>query len=162
MRKSTFLSAVTIASLLALPVAAQAEQGREGQTRREGRMRPGQGGMPGGPMALRHLQLTAAQRTEIRAAMQQHRQTHGARFEELRSLRRELRQALAAEAPDLGRVEVLKQQIAASVAQTVPAQIDLQVQIAGILTAEQRQKLVDMDQRGRTGFGRRGRGVDRR
>jgi Spy/CpxP family protein refolding chaperone len=167
MRKSSFLSLVAVAFLLGLPAAIQAGHGAEEQPRRE-RLRPGAGGpsgmMMGGlsPMALRHLQLSESQRAEIRAAVQQHREAHQSQFEELRNLRRELRQALTAETADRGRIEVVKQQIAAAVAQTVPAQIDLQVHIAGILTAEQRQRLAAMEERGPAGVERRGRGPARR
>ena len=100
--KRTILSSVMVvalAALVAIPLAAQQPQGR-GMGRGAGMgMGPGGPGGPGGPMAvLRGLELTDAQREQIRAIMDAERENRPA--ERVADLDKQLQLAILADTPD--------------------------------------------------------------
>lgn len=158
-------AAVALAGVLALPVVAQEPQGRGA-----GRMGmgigqgPGGRGPGGGPMALlRGVQLTDAQREQIRAIHQEAREGAAARTKG-RELQRDLRQAILADTPDHARLETLRQAIATHQAEALAKRIDVQTRIAQVLTPEQRaqaRQRAEAGPAGRGGRGRAGRGVGR-
>ena len=145
-------AALALAGALALPAVAQVPQGR-GAGRMGMAMGPGGRGTGGGPIGLRGVQLTDAQREQIRAIHQEARDEAG-RGKGM-EVQRELRQALLADTPDHQRIETLKQTIAAHQAEALTKRIEIQTRIAQVLTPEQRAQA--REQAGqRPGPGRRG------
>lgn len=129
-------AAVALAAVLAVPAAAEDPQGR-GAGRGMG-VGPGGPGGRGGPMAmLRGLQLTDAQREQIRAI---HEDVRGSAAEGRKGmeLQRELRQALLADTPDLQKIDALKLAITTAHAEALARRIDVHTRISQVLTAEQR------------------------
>ena len=132
-------AAVALAAVLAVPAAAQDPQGRgAGRGMGMGPGGPGGRGAPAGPMAmLRGLQLTDAQREQIRAI---HEDVRGSAPEGRKGmeLQRELRQALLADTPDLQTIDALKLAINTAHADALAQRIDVHTRISQVLTAEQR------------------------
>jgi periplasmic protein CpxP/Spy len=168
--KKTFwltLSAVALAVAMAVPAAAQDPQGR-GMGRGQGMgMGPGRPGGPGGagPMGmLRGVQLTEAQRDQIRAIHEEAR--GGAEPGKGMQLQRELRLALLADTPDQQKIASLKQAIAAAQAEGLARRIEVQTRVAQVLTSEQRGQVrqrLEQAPAGPRGPGRGpGRGAGRR
>jgi periplasmic protein CpxP/Spy len=125
----TAVAAMVLAAAVAIPVIAQPPQGGRGPGRG-----PGAGGLM--PM-LRGLNLTDAQREQIRALTDE-RRAAGDPGRNLIDLRRQLQTAILADTPDQQKIEELKNSIAAASAQELAARIDLQSRIAQVLTPEQR------------------------
>jgi protein CpxP len=158
-------AAVALAGALTIPAMAQEPQGR-GMGRAGAGIGMGPGGrgpggaFGGGPMGLlRGVQLTDAQREQIRA-IHQETGAAGNRGKGL-ELQRELRQALLADTPDQARIETLKQAIAAHQTEALARRIDVQTRVLQILTPEQRAQLRQRAEQApgpRQGAGRRGRG----
>ena len=104
---------------------------------------PGRGG-PGGPMpVLRQLNLTDAQREQIKTLTDAERaartQSGGqAPARTLFELQQSLQAAIFADTPDTAQIDQLKANIAEAEAAALAERIDLQVKIAQILTPEQR------------------------
>jgi Spy/CpxP family protein refolding chaperone len=160
-------AAVALTAALAVPAAAQDPQGR-GPGRGMGMGPAGQGGRmgPSGPMALlRGVQLTEAQREQIRAIHEEARGTEGEGRKGM-ELQRELRLALLADTPDQQKIESLKLAINTAHADALSRRIDVQTRVTQVLTAEQRAQArqnaeqVRPAERGerpgqRRGFGRR-------
>lgn len=158
-------AAVALAGALTIPAMAQEPQGR-GAGRPGAGMGLGPGGRgPGqmrgaGPMALlRGIQLTDAQREQIRSIHQEARQaeSRGKGLE----LQRELHQALLADTPDQARIESLKQAIVSQHAEALSRRVDIQTRVLQVLTLEQRAELrqrAEQAPESRPGPGRRGRG----
>jgi periplasmic protein CpxP/Spy len=122
----TAVAALMVAAAVAIPVIAQPPQGGRGPGRG-----PGMGGM------LRGLNLTDAQRDQIKTLTEQRRTGEGPR-RNLMDLERQLHAAILADTPDLPKIEELKSSVAAASAQELTARIDLESRIAQILTPEQR------------------------
>lgn len=140
----TAAAAIILAAAVAIPVIAQPPQGGRG---------PGRGPGFGGPMPiLRELNLTDAQRDQIKALVDQRRTGEDPR-RNLMDLERQLQTAILADTPDQQKVEELKNSIASASAQELAARIDLQTRIAQILTPEQRAQARDAVGKG---GGRRG------
>ncbi|MBI2835587.1 MAG: Spy/CpxP family protein refolding chaperone [Acidobacteria bacterium] len=96
---------------------------------------PGRGPRMGGfPLG----DLTDAQRSQVRALMQKQRQARGEPA--MPQLMDQLRAEVFADTPDVGKIEQLKTQIAAAQAAELASHIELQTQVAQILTPEQRQQ----------------------
>jgi periplasmic protein CpxP/Spy len=125
----TAVAAMILAAAVAIPVIAQPPQGGRGQGRG-----PGAGGLM--PL-LRGLNLTDAQREQIRALTDE-RRAAGDPGRNLIDLERQLQTAILADTPDQQKIEELKNSIAAASAQELAARIDLQSRIAQVLTPEQR------------------------
>ena len=87
------------------------------------------------------LNLTDTQRDQIRALREQQRTVVRDQMQQLRNARQALRSETFADAPDQGKIDSLKQQVAALSQQLEARRLDLQQQIAQILTPEQRQYL---------------------
>jgi Spy/CpxP family protein refolding chaperone len=103
----------------------------------QGRMGPGQRGF-GGPMALgRIADLTDEQRTQIKAILDETRQSRQGPPAGM-DLHRQLRAELLADAPDDQKIESLRQQMAQTAAESLAREIAVQRRIAQVLTAEQR------------------------
>jgi Spy/CpxP family protein refolding chaperone len=132
--KSTLWStaaAVVIAAAVAIPVIAQPPQGRPGSP----------GGGRGGPFPmLRELNLTDAQREQIRGIVQAQRGDASSPFSKLADLNKQLHLAILADTPDTQKIEELKTSIAAANAEELTARIDVQTRIAQVLTPEQREQ----------------------
>ena len=85
---------------------------------------------------LRNLNLTDAQREQVRALTEERRaQAPGRQGVELQ---RQLELAIFADTPDQQKIEELKNAIAASHQAELAARIDLETRVAQILTPEQR------------------------
>ncbi len=135
------IGVVALAGVVAMPLMAQQPQGQgRGMARGMGRgmgMGPGGPGGPGGPMALlRGVQLTDAQRDQIRAIMDEHRENMPA--DRVRDLNKQLQLAVLADAPDMQKIEALKTEIAARAAEELAMRIDIESRIVQILTPAQR------------------------
>jgi Spy/CpxP family protein refolding chaperone len=134
MRSRSWISLAFIAVLLASPVDAQPR-----------RMGPGGGG-PDGLMApfmgvMRLSDLSDQQKKDIQALLDRQRESGRSEVVHLMELQHRLAQAVLADTPNIGTIEDLKSQIAAAEAKVREARIDLQMQIAQVLTPEQRKTL---------------------
>jgi len=136
MKRITWITvaALVLAALFTIPAIAQPPQGRGGRG-----FGPGGPGGRGGPFPiLRGLNLTDAQREQI-AALTEHRRGGGNPPQaKVAGLQRQLQMAIVAEAPDPHKLEELKAAITAATAEELAARIDLETQVAQILTPEQR------------------------
>jgi len=121
----------------------------------------------GGPafgrmFALRGLDLTQAQRDQLKTLAQTARDQNAPIFEKLRTLERALQTELLADAPDQGKIDQLKTDLGLAQQEALGARIAMDLKMGQILTAEQRQTLRDRlakaptGPRGRRGWGRGG------
>ena len=125
----TAAAALIVAAVVAIPVIAQPPQGGRG---------PGRGPGMGGPLPmLRGLNLTDAQRDQIKTLNEQRRTGEDPR-RNLMDLERQLHTAILADTPDQQKIEELKSAVASASAHELAARIDLESRIAQILTPEQR------------------------
>jgi Spy/CpxP family protein refolding chaperone len=116
---------------------------------------PGPGRRGGGPFPLMRIpDLTDAQRQQIRQLMEEQRDAGDRPMRQVGDLERQLHAELFADAPDAGKIEALKTQIASAHAAALESRIELQTKIAQILTPEQRKQL--RENPGRAGRGGRG------
>jgi periplasmic protein CpxP/Spy len=132
--KSTLWStaaALVIAGAVAIPVIAQPPQGRPG---------PFGGGRGGGFPILRELNLTDAQREQIRSITQAQRGNASSPQSKLADLNKQLHLAILADTPDTQKIEELKTSIAAASGEALTTRIDVQTRIAQVLTPEQREQ----------------------
>jgi Spy/CpxP family protein refolding chaperone len=121
--------AMFVAAAVAIPVIARAPQGGRG---------PGRGpAFDGALPMLRDLNLTDAQREQIRTITQAQR-TGDTPRRNLMDLERQLQAALLADSPDQQKIEELKTSIASASAAALAARVELQSRIAQVLTPEQR------------------------
>lgn len=121
--------AFVVAGAVAIPVIAQPPQGGRGFGRGPG--------FDGVLPVLRGLNLTDAQREQIRSVTQAQRTGENPR-RTLMDLERQLQAAILTDTPDQQKIEALKNSIAAASAAELAARIDLQSRIAQVLTPEQR------------------------
>ena len=124
-------------------------QNPEQQTAREGRRHGFRlGGRPGGPggpdrflMPLRQLDLSDAQRAQIKEVLQAARPADDqAPGRKLMELRQSLRGAVLADTPDQAQIEQLRAAIAEAESAVLAKRIEVAQKIAQILTPEQREK----------------------
>jgi Spy/CpxP family protein refolding chaperone len=157
MKKLAF--STVLAALLG--VAAFSLAGAQGQEARPGRRGPGFGpGFGRGPMMIsRVVDLTDAQRAQIREIMESAREDRQGPAAGM-ALHRQLETELLADVPDDQKIETLRQQIAEANAAQLARRIDLQKQIAAVLTPEQRAKA--REALAKAPEGRRGRGPQAR
>lgn len=125
------VAALVIAGAVAIPVIAQPPQGRPGF--------PGAGRGGGFPI-LRELNLTDAQREQVRSITQAQRGNTNSPHSKLADLNKQLHLAILADAPDMQKIEELKTSIAAASAEALTERIDVQTRIAQVLTPEQREQ----------------------
>src|SRR5690349_6014280 len=126
--------AMILATAVAIPAIAQPPQGGRG---------PGRGpGFDGGLPILRGLNLTDAQREQIRTLAEAQRGSDNPR-RNLMDLERQLQAAILADTPDQQKIEELKTSIAAASATDLAARIELETRIAQVLTPEQRAQARD-------------------
>lgn len=117
---------------------------------------PGRGGMRGGPrgfggpmgdLGLRGIDLTDAQRDQLRTIMESHKQE----FEAVRTKLREAHQGLAtatnAQAVDEAAIRARSTALATALADEAILRAKVRVEVNGILTAEQLQQLQERRQR---------------
>jgi Spy/CpxP family protein refolding chaperone len=137
---STIVAAALVLGAGISTVAGQGRPGDAGQGRGFGG--PGRGPGFGGPLPLlRQLDLTDTQRDQIKAVTDaQRNQANQAPVRKLMELHRSLEAALFADNPDTAQIDQLRASISEAEAAALAARIDLQLKIAQILTAEQRQK----------------------
>ena len=128
------VAALALAAAVAIPAIAQPPQGGRGPGRGPG----GEGPMP----ILRGLNLTDAQREQIRALTEAQRSAENPR-RNLMDLERQLQVALLADSPDQQKIDDLKQSITAASAAELTARIELQSRVAQVLTPEQRAQARD-------------------
>jgi Spy/CpxP family protein refolding chaperone len=123
--------------------------------------RRGPGFGPGGPGSgrgfgmLRGVELTDAQRDQVRTIMQEWRDDASATH----NLQRQLRTELLADTPDEAKIASLREQIVGAHNEMLTRHIDTQRKIAQVLTPEQRAKAREAlsdDSGARRGRGRRG------
>ena len=117
--------------------------------RQEGPRGPDRGG-PGmrGPRPFAQLNLSDEQRTKVRAIVQKHRDADRSTMEQLRAARQSLRAAIfSSSTPDTAELEQLTSQIADLQAQLLKARTAAQLEVASVLTVEQRQKMASLPQR---------------
>lgn len=136
------------AAVVALAVAVSAGAGQPPADRGPGGVQ-GRGG-PGGPLPiLRQLNLTDAQREQIRALTDEQRaQRAQSPRKTLGELHRALAAAIFADTPDSAQIDQLRAAIAEAEAATLTARVDLQLKISQILTPEQRKQARELtDQR---------------
>ena len=121
---------VVLAGLVTIPLMAQPPHGRGmGMGPRGMGMGPGgpggPGGRGGGPMGLlRGIELTDAQRDQIRSIMDEHRQDPQAGQQA--ELNKQLQLAILADTLDTRKIEELKRAIAAGTAEALNRRIDLE------------------------------------
>ena len=146
MTRRIAITAALVLSLGALPLLAQGPGQRLGGPGRGG---PGRGG-PGGPdgppgiFAMVHrLDLTDAQREQLRTLMEDGRQA-GDPGAAMRDAEQKLHAALLVDTPDLQAVEAAKGAIAAAHAAELDHRVEMMQKVAQILTPAQRQQLLKM------------------
>ena len=115
-----------------------------------------QAGTPAGPMGrFRGLDLTQAQRDQLKALAAARRERGAPAGAQVRELTQALQTELFADAPDQGRIEQLKIDLSLAQKQALDERVAAELEMAAILTPEQRQRLRDgRAVRGR--FGRQG------
>ena len=140
-QKRTLSTIAATAVVLAVGISTAVAQGPGGRGPGRGFGGPGGGG-PGGPFpVLRQLNLTDAQREQVKALVEEQRKQHdGAAVRKVVELQRALRAAVFAETPDTTQIDQLRASIAEAEAAALAARVDLQLKIAQILTPEQRQQ----------------------
>jgi len=142
----TMLVVVVLAGAVSVPMMAHPRQGQgqgQGQGRGMGPGGPGGPGAPGGgPMAvLRGIELTDAQREQIRGIMEAER--GNAPAQRVRDLDNQLQLALLADTPDAAKIDQLKSAIVAGTAEEITRRIAIESKIVQILTPEQRAQARD-------------------
>jgi Spy/CpxP family protein refolding chaperone len=150
---------IVVVALVALAgligVSAQSPAQQPGQSNRA-EVRQGRGGFGrvGGPLFAR-LDLTDAQREQIRAILKENADGERPRAKHA-ELEQQLRAAIFADTPDLAKIDQLKSAIADAEAAALARRIDVDLKVAQVLTAEQRAKAREL-----RGPGMRGRGPGR-
>ena len=115
---------------------------------------PGRGGrgMGPGPLAmLQRLDLTDAQKEQVRAIMTENAGQNA--FRTLGKLEQDLTAAVMADAPDTAKIEQLKAAVTEAESAALNERVDLELRIAQILTPEQRQKAREFHAAGPRGRG---------
>ena len=149
MTRKTMAVAVLVAALGTIPMVAQGlGPGGRGGFGGQGRGR-GPGG-PGGPnlMAMVHrLDLTDAQRGQLRALMEEGRQS-GDPGAAIREAEQKLHAAVLAETPDAAAIKTLKTAVNAAHAAELDRRVAMMQKVAQILTPVQRSQLLQLHPQG--------------
>lgn len=144
MKRRMVIVAVVAIVVGALPLLAQGRQRQGGPGGR------GPGGGPGGPGILRmvhQLDLTDAQREQIRAVMEDARKD-GDPGEQARAAEQKLHAAILADPPDRQAIEGLKAALNSAHASELDRRVETMERVAQILTAEQKQQLLKLAPQG--------------
>ncbi len=134
LRISRVLVFAGVALTLSVPAFAQSPQGpgvRPGP--------PGGFGGPGGPGPLAGVNLSEAQRDQIRDLREHNRASMREQMQQLRDAQKALHQEIFAEAPNQSKIDGLQQQVLALRQQSEARRLELQQRIAQVLTPEQRK-----------------------
>lgn len=147
MKKLNRMKAIVLSSILAIAVAvpiavAQSTDGggKEGQ-RSHWRHRGGRGGDFGGGRMFRGVDLTDAQKTQMKQIRENHRQSLQPLMQELRARRQELRQASEGGSFNESLAAQKLAEIAPLQAKLMGAQFKLHQEMLSVLTPEQKTKL---------------------
>jgi periplasmic protein CpxP/Spy len=132
------VAAVVIATAGMAAVSAQAPAGAPPQHG----FGTGRGG-PGPLSMLQQLNLTDAQREQIRSIMDERRPDQ-ATGRKMGDLQHQLTVAIFADTPDTAQIEQLKASIAEAEAAALAGRVDTELRIAQVLTPDQRQKARDL------------------
>jgi Spy/CpxP family protein refolding chaperone len=109
---------------------------------------PGQrAGVPGIMPMVHQLDLTEAQRDQIRALAEEGRQD-GNPGAAVRSAEQKLHAAVLADTPDLQAIDNLKAALNSAQAQELDRRVEMMRKVAQILTPSQRQQLLQMQPQG--------------
>ena len=155
MKQRGFIAAIVAAVLMsgiAIAVAAQDQPRRQGPGI-EGRRGPGgpggRMGGPGGPggfglPGVRELDLTDAQREQIRTIQQSHRDEVQAVAERSRTAQRAIDQASHGTSVDEAAIRTQSAALATAIADGAILRAKVNAEIFNVLTAEQQQKLNEL------------------
>ena len=150
MTRKTIGAAVLVAALGAIPVLAhQAQQGGRGGFGPDGQGRgrgPGGPGGPGGPnimMLVRQLDLSEAQKEQLKGIVDDRREP-GDPAKSPREAEQKLNQAIFGETIDTAAVESAKTALAAAHAAELERRIETLQKVAQVLTPAQRQQLLTL------------------
>jgi protein CpxP len=144
MNRRIIVMAALVLSLGTLPVIAQGPGQRAG-----GPGRGGPGG-PGGPLAgifpmVQHLDLTDAQRDQLRAILEEARTAGGTDpGQKMHEAEQRLHAAILADTPDPQAIDAAKTAVTAAHAEELDHRVGVMVKVAQILTPAQRQELAKM------------------
>jgi protein CpxP len=144
---------VALVAIVGLTIGTISAQGRGGRGDRPALMGQGRGPGGGAGPLLHRLDLTDAQREQVRSILEASR-PDAASANKAAELQRELRTAVFADAPDQAKIEQLKAALNESHAAALSARIETELKIAQVLTAEQRAKARELPARGPRGRGR--------
>jgi protein CpxP len=126
---------------------AQAPQGGPGVQRGPGgpgpRMRAPKGGGPIADLGLRGIELTDAQRDQVRSITESHQTELQQVATKLRAAHRGFAEAVSADAIDESTVRARSTALAAAMADEAIVRARVRAEVRGILTAEQQQQLKD-------------------
>jgi len=140
MRHRLIIAAALTLSLGGLPLLAQGP-GRPGGPGRGG---PGGPGGPPGVLAMvRQLDLTDAQREQLRGLIEDGRQD-GAPGAGIREAEQKLEAAVLADTPDLQAIESLKAALNTAHAAALDHRIEMMGKVAQILTPAQKKQLLEL------------------
>lgn len=151
MKQRGFIAAIAAAALItgaAVSVASGHQAPQQGQT--EGRRGPGgpggRMGGPGGPgggglPGLRELDLTDAQKEQIRTIQQSHRDEMQQIGERTRTAQRAIDEAANGATVNEAAIRSQSTALAAAIADSAILRAKVNAEIFNVLTAEQRQKL---------------------
>ena len=134
------------AALVTATLAARQEPGGDGGQRHFGRMHRGFGG---DGLALRQLDLTDAQREQVRLIFEQNRDEMRAAGEKLRTARRGLHDATSVGSVDEAAIRTAAEALANAEAEAAINRARVHAQVWQILTPEQQAKAKELrEQRG--------------
>jgi periplasmic protein CpxP/Spy len=142
MKQRGFIAAVMAAVLLtgaAITVTAQPPSGSPGPRANIGRGPGGPGGF--GFPGLRQLDLTEAQRDQIRTIHESHRQEGQQIGERMRTAQRELNEAAEGPVVDEANIRTKANAVAAAMADRTIHRAKVNAEIFNVLTSEQQEKL---------------------
>jgi Spy/CpxP family protein refolding chaperone len=137
MKRRMTIVAVVATMLSALPLLAQGRQRQGGP----GGRGPGGPGGPGIMQMVQQLDLTDAQREQLRALMEDARRAGGP-GDQARAAEQKLQAAILADPPDPQAIEGLKAALNTAHASEVDRRIEMMQKVAQILTAAQKQQLL--------------------
>jgi periplasmic protein CpxP/Spy len=112
----------------------------------------GPGGPPGIMQMVRHLDLTDAQREQLRVLMDEARKA-GDPGEQVRTAEQKLHVAVLADPPDPQAIEGLKTTLNTAHAAELDHRVEMMQKVAQILTPAQKQQLLTMQPQGPRGRG---------
>jgi len=154
MSRKTIGMAVLVAALGAIPVLAHQAQGARGGFGPDGQGR-GRGAGPGGPggpnimMLVRQLELSDAQKEQLKGIVEDRREAGGPATSP-REAELKLNQAIFGETTDTAAVESARAALTAAHAAGLARRIETLQKVAQILTPAQRQQLLTLrPERGR-------------